>query len=62
MECFDWQPSMDLETWIRNNNMTDDEIGERISYLKMELLHSGFHDGWSSVSMKKELKKLLEKN
>ena len=39
--------------------MTDDE--KRIAYLKMELAHDGFHDGWSLAGMKKELKNLLEK-
>ena len=52
---------MDLETWIKNNNMTEEEIENRISYLKTELGHSGFHDGWSLTGMKKELKNLLEK-
>jgi hypothetical protein len=29
-------------------------------YLKSELSHSGFHDGWVIAGLKKELKKLEE--
>ena len=41
--------------------MVEKEIKKRISYLKMELAHHGFHDGWVLKGMKDELKKLEEK-
>ena len=38
--------------------MNKKHIEERIDYLKIELAHSGFWDGWSIKGMKKELTKL----
>ena len=40
--------------------MTKEQIKKRIEYLKMELAHHGYHDGWTLKGMKEELK-LLEK-
>ena len=34
---------------------------ERLRYLKSELAHSHYHDGWVIQGMKKELKKRLIK-
>jgi len=38
--------------------MNKKQIEERIDYLKMELVHSGFWDGWCIQGMKKELAEL----
>ena len=35
--------------------MTKIQIKERIKYLKMELAHHGYHDGWVLKGMKEEL-------
>ena len=40
--------------------MTKEEIKKRIKYLKSELTHEGYHDGWTLKGMKDE-KKWLEK-
>jgi len=37
------------------------EIKKRIKYLKSELNHKHYWDGWSVEGMEKELKKLEEK-
>jgi len=41
--------------------MTKKEIKKRISYLEMELLHRGYHDGWVIEGVETELKELKEK-
>ena len=41
--------------------MNKKQIKERIRYLKTELAHSHYHDGWVIHSMKEELKQLEEK-
>tara|TARA_Y100001963_G_C6736540_1_gene426712 strand:+ start:26 stop:172 length:147 start_codon:yes stop_codon:yes gene_type:complete len=38
--------------------MTKEQIKKRIKYLKSELAHEGYHDGWTLEGMKKELSKL----
>ena len=38
--------------------MTEEQIKKRISYLEMELIHKGFHDGWVIEGMETELKEL----
>ena len=40
--------------------MKPEDIRSRIEYLKEELAHSGYHDGYVLSGMKKELKKLIE--
>ena len=35
-----------------------EQAKERLRYLKSELAHEGYHDGWVLMGMKKELKKL----
>ena len=34
------------------------QIEDRIKYLKSELAHEGYHDGWVLKGMREELKKL----
>ena len=41
--------------------MNREQIQERLKYLKMELAHSHYHDGWVIQGMKKEVKELTEK-
>tara|TARA_B100000424_G_C22870192_1_gene463406 strand:+ start:53 stop:187 length:135 start_codon:yes stop_codon:yes gene_type:complete len=41
--------------------MTKKEIKKRINYLKSELSHEHYHDGWVIKGMREELEK-LEKN
>ena len=41
--------------------MNKKQIKERMRYLKTELAHSHYHDGWVIQSMKKELEKLEKK-
>ena len=41
--------------------MSKEQIKDRIKYLKSELAHSHYHDGWVIQGMKKELKKLEKK-
>jgi hypothetical protein len=36
------------------------KIIKRIEYLKTEITHGGFWDGWALTGMKKELKELEE--
>ena len=38
--------------------MNKKQLKDRIKYLKTELAHEGYHDGWVLMSMKKELKEL----
>ena len=38
--------------------MNKKQLKDRIKYLKTELAHEGYHDGWVLMGMKKELKKL----
>ena len=40
--------------------MSKEQIKDRIKYLKMELAHSHYHDGWTVKGMKEE-KEWLEK-
>ena len=40
--------------------MKINEVIKRIKYLKSELAHEGYHDGWTLEGMKKELKELEE--
>ena len=35
--------------------MTKKQIDERIKYLKTEIAHHGYHDGWVLKGMKEEL-------
>ena len=35
--------------------MTKEQIKKRIDYLKMEITHKGYHDGWVLKGMKEEL-------
>ena len=37
------------------------KIKDRINYLKTELVHKGFHDGWVINGIKKELIQLNKK-
>ena len=39
---------------------TKEQMKERIEYLKMELTHHGYHDGWVLKGMKAELNWLEE--
>ena len=41
--------------------MNQKKIDERIAYLKSELAHSGFHDGWVIKGLKAELAELKDK-
>ena len=41
--------------------MNKKQIKERMRYLKTELAHSHYHDGWVIQGMKKELEKLEKK-
>ena len=41
--------------------MTKEQIKKRIGYLKMELAHHRYHDGWTLKGMKEELKSLEKK-
>tara|TARA_Y100000593_G_scaffold220_1_gene471 strand:- start:6816 stop:7871 length:1056 start_codon:yes stop_codon:yes gene_type:complete len=69
MECFDWQPTMDLEKWIgdRMKNkkpVTRAQAEARLEYLNTELAHERYWDGWSVQGMKEEkewLENQLEK-
>tara|TARA_A100001391_G_C4827610_1_gene213120 strand:+ start:369 stop:518 length:150 start_codon:yes stop_codon:yes gene_type:complete len=38
--------------------MNKKQLKDRIKYLKTELAHEGYHDGWVLMGMKKELKEL----
>tara|TARA_Y100000590_G_C15323888_1_gene865020 strand:- start:586 stop:732 length:147 start_codon:yes stop_codon:yes gene_type:complete len=38
--------------------MNQKKIEERIAYLKSELAHSGFHDGWVIKGLQEELNQL----
>tara|TARA_Y100001963_G_C6708432_1_gene413071 strand:+ start:647 stop:784 length:138 start_codon:yes stop_codon:yes gene_type:complete len=38
--------------------MNKKQIKDRINYLKMELAHEGYHDGWVLKGLREELKKL----
>ena len=40
--------------------MTKKQIKERIDYLKIEIAHAGYHDGWVLKGMKEELEWLEE--
>jgi len=40
--------------------MTKEQMKDRIKYLKMEIAHSGYHDGWTLKGMKEELRWLEE--
>ena len=40
--------------------MKIEEINKRIEYLRTEIAHGGFWDGWALNGMKKELKELEE--
>ena len=35
--------------------MKKKQIKERIKYLKIEIAHAGYHDGWTLKGMKEEL-------
>ena len=37
-----------------------EDIKTRIKYLKEEIAHGGYHDGWVLSGFKKELKELVE--
>ena len=41
--------------------MNQKKIEERIAYLKSELAHSGFHDGWVIKGLQEELNQLEAK-
>ena len=41
--------------------MNKKQIKERIRYLKMELAHERYHDGWVVVGMREELDSLEKK-
>ena len=41
--------------------MNRQQIKERIQYLKTELAHSHYHDGWVIKGLKEELNKLTKK-
>ncbi len=38
--------------------MDKEQMKKRIKYLKTELAHAGYHDGWTLDGFKKELKEL----
>ena len=38
--------------------MNKKQLKDRIKYLKTELAHEGYHDGWVLMGMKIELKEL----
>ena len=67
-KLLNWIPSRNLENWLLkwknkigiNNKMNKFEIKNRINYLKTELVHHGYHDGWTIKGMKKELKELIK--
>ena len=66
-EILGWKPTMSLENWIPKwkeeigiNNKINSQQG-RINYLKSELNHHGYHDGWTIDGMKKELTELTKK-
>ena len=40
------------------SKMTEKQIKDRINYLKTELAHEGYHDGWVLKGMREELKQL----
>ena len=40
--------------------MNKEQIKDRIKYLKMELIHEGYHDGWVLKGMREELESLQE--
>ena len=44
----------------KQNNEYKKQIQERIKYLKIELVHHGYHDGWVLKGMKEELEWLEE--
>ena len=59
----DYPNNMELGKKIRSYHMklqdeNLEETNKRIKYLKTELAHERFHDGWVVSSMKKELKEL----
>ena len=35
--------------------MTKEQIKKRIDYLKMEITHEGYHDGWTLKGMREEV-------
>ena len=41
--------------------MNKEQIKESIKYLKMELIHEAYHDGWVLKGMKEELESLEER-
>ena len=42
--------------------MTKEQTKKRIDYLKMELAHHKYHDGWTLNGMKEELEQLEKKS
>ena len=56
----DWRPTMDLEKWIGDRMSNKEPVSrkqaeERLKYLKSELAHEGYHDGWTLQGMKEEV-------
>tara|TARA_Y100000310_G_scaffold197556_1_gene197635 strand:- start:525 stop:680 length:156 start_codon:yes stop_codon:yes gene_type:complete len=45
---------------MRETDNNKKQIKDRISYLEMELIHKGYHDGWAIEGMEIELKKLKD--
>ena len=67
-ECFDWEPTIDLEKWIgsimRERPVSRKKAEERLRYLNTEIAHERYWDGWSIKAMKEEkewLESQLEK-
>jgi len=61
-KVFKWIPKIKLENWIQNEKSTvpRKQAEERLNYLKSELAHEGYHDGWTLQGMREE-KEWLEK-
>ena len=56
----DWRPTMDLEKWIGDRMSNKEPVSrkqaeERLKYLKSELAHEGYHDGWTLKGMREEV-------
>ena len=59
-ECFDWEPTMDLEKWI-GDRMNKEKYKKRLYYLKTEIAHEGHNDGYVLNGLRKELRDLNKK-
>ena len=56
LNVLNWEAKMDLENWINNEKpVSRKQAKERLKYLKSELAHSHYHDGWTVKGMKEEV-------